>query len=736
MAIQVDNTLVTLWDGLIGTPFTDIYGGTANQFTTVMDAPISISANYLTFYVNYSYIDSNLTHYPVPLILDGNAAEAFLALGANYKHMRMRDAAGNELFVEVVAWDDSGQTAELHISRNNWVISSSENTYFYLYYDRITDSSFVGAQGTVTAANVWDANYAAVHHLQDDNCLDSTSGNHDGTLINDAAIVEDGKLTQGMWSDYGGGAGDDAMIAPDHADFDITDKITTQGWVKFNATGGHGVITAKMYNGVATSASCWQLGNSSTAEFRWAIGSRFDVSPAAPKLTTDIWYYLVGTYDSTSGDYNLLVDNVSIANGTASGAIRTSEHDYAIAGREYDGDVYYSTDGTTDEVRTSNVIRSDAWLKADYYTQYGTAVVSTAPWLGTWAKRIRIAIDSTNIDSDQIHYPIPISLGTSVGQNNDDISAIFDEVGANSKKIAITQSDGITQNYVEIQQWDEGGEDAILWTSISGLTIASDTDTILYIYYDNTEDDNTTYVSDTGSGASENVWDSNYMLVCHMNTTSFLDSTSRGHDGTNNGAVISTGGKLGSAADFEVGENDWITFPDHSDFDLTSALTLQCWHKQETGPENDSGRFIAKSYDSVTTGGCCWQLTTLGQTPARFRHAGKGTVNWDVLPTSPTITPGTWYLQTSTWSDASGHAILYVDDTVIDDTDSLTGAIRTSDQVVSVGASVYDATETYFWDGLIDEVRISDIVRTPAWLKVDYYSENDNILTFENEETL
>ena len=103
-------------------------------------------------------------------------------------------------------------------------------------------------------------------------------------------------------------------------------------------------------------------------------------------------------------------------------------------------------------------------------------------WLGDWAKRRKITVDKSKIDANLTHFAVPVFLGTSVGIGGVDVSSIFDEVGANSKKIAITKSDGTTQIYGEIEQWDSGSEEAVIWISKSDLVLSSATDTELYIY--------------------------------------------------------------------------------------------------------------------------------------------------------------------------------------------------------------------------------------------------------------
>ena len=48
------------------------------------------------------------------------------------------------------------------------------------------------------------------------------------------------------------------------------------------------------------------------------------------------------------------------------------------------------------------------------------------------------------VDSDLTHFPVLLYLSSSSGQGDDDITAIFDTLGSNSKKIAVTKDDGET----------------------------------------------------------------------------------------------------------------------------------------------------------------------------------------------------------------------------------------------------------------------------------------------------
>jgi hypothetical protein len=128
-------------------------------------------------------------------------------------------------------------------------------------------------------------------------------------------------------------------------------------------------------------------------------------------------------------------------------------------------------------------------------------------WLSGWAKRIEINIDNTKIDAALSNFPVLIYLSASSGYNNDDVSAVFDELtsDANRKKIAVTESDETSQCYVEIERWDDANEKAWLWVKVP--SISDSADTTLYIYYDSTQSDNTTYVGDVNDAVCANVWD-------------------------------------------------------------------------------------------------------------------------------------------------------------------------------------------------------------------------------------
>jgi len=135
-------------------------------------------------------------------------------------------------------------------------------------------------------------------------------------------------------------------------------------------------------------------------------------------------------------------------------------------------------------------------------------------WLREWGKRVKITIDHSKIDAPLFNFPILLYLSASSGQHPRDVTFVFNEIGANSKKIAVTQNDGTTQLYVEIEKWDYANKKARLWVKVPH--IASDIDTDLYLYYDKNHADNVDYVGYSNSLPAKNVWSNHFVYVRHM----------------------------------------------------------------------------------------------------------------------------------------------------------------------------------------------------------------------------
>lgn len=146
-------------------------------------------------------------------------------------------------------------------------------------------------------------------------------------------------------------------------------------------------------------------------------------------------------------------------------------------------------------------------------------------WLTGWNNRIAFEISNASISEDVADFPILVYLSQHSGICSYNMQEVFSDLGTSSKKIAITTSDGTTQCYVEVEQWDFSNKKAYLWVRIP--LVSSTSDNKFYLYWDKDQADNSGYVGDPTSTPGKAVWNTEYLAVYHMVTsgTTLYDST-------------------------------------------------------------------------------------------------------------------------------------------------------------------------------------------------------------------
>lgn len=267
-----------------------------------------------------------------------------------------------------------------------------------------------------------------------------------------------------------------------------------------------------------------------------------------------------------------------------------------FAAEAYDLPVTGLTEGTKYYVRAYA-------HNADGYAYGDEVEFNTHGWLGTWANRIEISIDYTNkIGGSVTWLPIAIIIEAGLaGVGDKDVSCIFDELqsDANRFKIAVTKSDGWNELYVEVERWDDAGENAVLHVSRDGWTI--DADTSVFIYYDSAQDDNTDYVGDLGSRPE--VWNDNFKMVQHMEDAGSVD--------------VSVTDNILKVATSPYVHNSWgLSYPATYKVNIPAALTnAKAYHRHK--PTDSWAQLTGKE-------------STDAQTPTTF-YNGIECVRWDYV---------------------------------------------------------------------------------------------------------
>jgi len=340
-------------------------------------------------------------------------------------------------------------------------------------------------------------------------------------------------------------------------------------------------------------------------------------------------------------------------------------------------------------------------------------------WLGAWAKRIAITIDHTKVDADLVDFPVCIHLAAAAGISSDDVSAVFDELvsDANRKKIAVTTSDGTTQCYVEIEKWDTTNEQAFLHVKVP--SVSSSADTTLYIYYDSTQSDNTSYVGDTNSAVAQNVWDGNFAAVWHFATVpsagAVYDSTVNvNHGSPSSGWDASRliSGKCGGA--YNTTSNKYISVPNKACLQIRDNITAEAvfYHISSTNWQALFNKGYSIPYGMKGNPRICWRINASSD-----------------IPIGSNYTYGEWHSFSGTYASSAGLMRLLVDG-VFGGSHANSGLIDNN----TYGITICSDSVYWYFNGYIDELRISNVVRSDAWMAATHNTLFDTLLTFAVEE--
>jgi len=213
--------------------------------------------------------------------------------------------------------------------------------------------------------------------------------------------------------------------------------------------------------------------------------------------------------------------------------------------------------------------------------------------------------------------------------------------------------------------------------------------------------------------------DSSTVLLLHSDEISggeTGDSSTYGNDGAVSGDVVLEDGKYKKGLKFD-GDDDYVDVGDDSsmNFGTSTDFTIEAWIKRDTqGVTEDEG--IINRYDPSGTGNPFkgWRFEIRGSDGKLIFYAGDGSVsNFQIATASQTIMDDTDWHYVAAVVDRTNGAQLYIDgkpDGTPDTTDL--GVDISRAVTVQIGGMGWGADPNSFdFDGVIDEVRISDKVR-------------------------
>jgi hypothetical protein len=172
--------------------------------------------------------------------------------------------------------------------------------------------------------------------------------------------------------------------------------------------------------------------------------------------------------------------------------------------------------------------------------------------------------------------------------------------------------------------------------------------------------------------------------------TTAKDSSDGNHNGTLNGDVKWTQGKISGAVELD-GKSGFIQIADKSAFDIGGQITIASWVNIRSVP--------AEYTAIVTKGDSSWRLST-AQRERKF-HCSVNNYNSIILDGSTEVAPNQWHHVAAVYDGQQ--MCIYVDGK-LDATKPWKGGIAKNDFDVLIGENAEQKGR--FFDGLIDDVRI------------------------------
>ena len=342
-------------------------------------------------------------------------------------------------------------------------------------------------------------------------------------------------------------------------------------------------------------------------------------------------------------------------------------------------------------------------------------LAATSGWYdASWGYRRKITFDNSAQAENLTNFPVLVKL--------DSTRVDYANTQNNGEDIRFTDSDGSTLLSYEIEKWDETAN-SYVWVKVPQIDASSNTDYI-YMYYGNSG------VADAQNASS--VWDNNFKSVWHLKETGagtlgeYKDSTANVNHGQGGAGTassvptVTTSGAIGNAQTFDGGDyiaNNTVTFPFAAQARSVSAwINIPSYGTQSIfsyGTETTSHRYEL----GIRTGGYV-----------------VAAVNGGAGGTSSTPASG-WYKVAITFNGANvmDHKMYIngVEKTLVQQAGSNVAVNTTETTASQIGRNV---VANLFLVGSVDEVKVSNSVRSAGWNAAEYKSESDTFNTFGSQE--
>ena len=267
--------------------------------------------------------------------------------------------------------------------------AESSDTVIYVWYHYLfgTIAQPAASDSTWGSQGVWSNGFDAVYHCEDAagaTTADSTANAHTGT---NTAMASDTGQIGNAGSYNGGGANTSKVDCGDYADNPAA--ITVEFWLKTSSVSQYNAIISKGGNYGVPSWAGWGIFTHLAPgklyiQLTDATGNYYCQLKTSSAVNDGVLHHCVVTFKSPYmyTNANIYIDG-SLNNGDHAVAGTPSSVSTTVSLLLGYGVGYNHLDGLLDEIRISNVVRSQSWITAEYNNQSSPSTFSTASGAGT-----------------------------------------------------------------------------------------------------------------------------------------------------------------------------------------------------------------------------------------------------------------------------------------------------------------------------------------------------------------
>lgn len=760
-------------------------GGPPEAWLSGWDKRIEIDIDYT------NKIGASVTWFPIAIIIESGLAGVGnkdvssifdeLTTNDNRKKIAITKADGTtQLYCEIEQWDDAGENAALHISRDGWTIDA--DTSVFIYYDSAQgdNTTYVADSGSrnlgyynglpisvarysIGAFFVDSDGHNAIKYPGNPIFSYGAAGKWDDWLVKDPCIVKVGSTYYLFYAGNGESGGDYSIgYATSTNGLDFTRQSVDNPILAGTATewDEDGVKFPQVYyDSGAEEAKRWKMLYVGVASGVSQIGHAYAASPGGP--------------------WTKYVNNPVIPVGGVDAWDETSLNVCTLEKKDTTFYVYYSGNDDGAEVLKIGLATFTNW--ESIYSKYdgdggplieghpsatqqltaqtnsGTKVVTVSDtsvfeegedwvvWLEDttqgWGhlEQNRIA----SIDSGT-----QLTLVNNVARNYPINSWISSWISGGTVPRTVRYSNGLWQ------MWDTPfkalnivifTESNAYRTSTDGINWTLDTTQMPFLGSVDTGDgawdaysqENLSLLIDSRGRDLRvdptNVWDANFMGVHHLTGAAYTDlddSTANYNDITAEAGTpdYNTAAQVGKGVGFVADWDERIEMADNAVFESTD-FTVELWLKSTnvTLAQYATARWSSPYHFQlgINPGGPSAPSKLVGS-------VYEGSTVYSAVDTENLVN-GTWYHVVLVADNTNNIIRLYKDGAEVDNT-ATTGTYQTADGAVGIAIAGRFGNADNPFGGVLDEWRFSDTVRSAAWLKGTYNSGNDSLLTYGDEE--